>query len=174
MELPIAYFGDTILRKKAKPVEAVDDELRKFVEDMFETMDKNDGAGLAAVQVHRDMRLFISRIDTWNRDGTVNLGTPLVFINPVLTDPSPEMIAMEEGCLSLPGIRGMVLRPAEVTVEATDLNGNRFKERYTGIQARCCMHENDHINGVLMIDRFSPRERKMVDAKLRLIKKKKR
>lgn len=174
MELPIAYYGEAILRKKLAPVEVVTDEIRQFVEDMFETMDKNNGAGLAANQVFTDLRIFVMRMDHYGPDGDIVLGTPYVFINPILLDPSPETNTRQEYCISLPGITGYVTRPNEITVEATDLTGQRFTKRFKGIEARCCMHENDHINGVLMFDRYSQRERNIVESKLRALKKRKK
>ena len=99
-------------------------------------------------------------------------GELLVFINPKLSNPDPESTSESEGCLSIPGIYIPVERPKTIEVEALDLEGNTFKILCMGYQARCCMHENDHINGVLMTDRTDPRTKRQIDQQINEIKKK--
>ncbi len=172
MKLKISYYGDPILRKKAKPIEEVTDELRKLAEDMLVTMDENNGIGLAAPQVGRGIRLFILRNYEELEDGQIRLTEPQAFINPKITLVGEETQVDTEGCLSIPGIRAEVVRPLKIVVEATDLDGRKFTEEVEGYKARVILHENDHINGVLFIDRLDPKERKALEPDLRAIKKK--
>ncbi len=173
MKLPIAYYGDPILRKKGARVEEINDEIRQLVADMIETMDDKDGIGLAAPQVHRSLALFITRapIPPKAEDEEWTSAPLRVFINPKISDPTPEGWETSEGCLSIPGVYAPVTRPWKVKVEATNLEGERFEEEFSGYEARVIMHENDHINGVLFIDRVLGRLRQELDPKLREIKK---
>jgi len=172
MKLQLAYYGDPILRKKGKPVEQIDESIHQLVEDMIETMKKYDGCGLAAPQVNHSLALFITCIPKYMDDETVLPGELRVFINPKILSYSEEVWPCQEGCLSIPGLRETVVRPFEVTIEATDLEGNLFEETFSEFDAHVIMHENDHINGVLYVDRLSPRKKKEIDHKLREIKKK--
>lgn len=172
MKLPLAYYGNPILRKKGAPVLEITDEIRQLVSDMTETMIAQDGCGLAAPQIHQSLALFITSIPHLNEKEEVIPGELRVFINPKIVAHSQEKWACEEGCLSIPGLRGIVERPLKVTVQATDLEGNVFTEEFVGFDAHVIMHENDHLNGVLYIDRLSPKEKKQIEGKLREIKKK--
>lgn len=157
--LPLAYYGDPILRKKADPILDITNDIRKLVEEMIETMDACDGIGLAAPQVHHSIRLFVIRTPTEIQEDQFEPGEIKVIINPKLSLPSEEKWKASEGCLSIPTIRAEVERPKEITVEYTDLEGNVIKNRFSGWEARVIMHENDHINGVLFIDRLTPEEK---------------
>lgn len=170
--LPLRYFGDPILRKRAKEVETIDEDLVKLVHDMDKVRQHYHGVGIAAPQVGQSIRLFIFRIDHEDADGKIIPGPLRVFINPKLSEPSSKEHAQKEGCLSIPGIREAVQRPLEITIEAQDVDGNIFKERLTGLAARCAMHENDHLNGTLFIDRLPMRTRVSLDPILRAIKAK--
>lgn len=172
MILKIYYYGDPILRKHCEPITEITDEIRKLASDMIETMDKNDGIGLAAPQVGRTLRMFVLRNYIYQEDGHWTLSEPKVYINPKLSSPSDHTISDVEGCLSLPGLRLDVDRPGKVTIEAMDLDGNVFVEGLEGYNARVRMHENDHINGVLFIDRVDVNTRKKIDPILKAIKKK--
>jgi len=173
MKLPLAYYGNPILRKNCEKVEEITDEIRQLVDDMIETLEEQNGIGLAAPQVKKDLRLFVTKVphpseddpDQWEE------GVVKVFINPTLSDPSSEDWERDEGCLSIPKIYVSVVRPYRIKVEATDLEGNVFSEVLSGLDARCVMHENDHINGVLMIDRTTGKERKEIEKDLRRMKK---
>ncbi len=169
--ITLRYYGDPLLRKKAKEIAAVDSTHRELIEQMEKVMDRHRGCGLAAPQVGHSIRLFIMRIDR-EVDGETVKGKLRVFINPVLTEPSDQTDVMKEGCLSLPGFREDVERPHTITVEALDEEGKPFKQHLTGLAARIVMHENDHLNGVLFIDRISPKRRKAVEPILKNIKKK--
>lgn len=171
MKLPLAYYGDPILRKKTAPVAEVTNEIRQLVSDMFETMEAHDGCGLAAPQVHQSLALFVTCIPRYLEDRIIP-GTPKVFINPKILSYSKEEWTCEEGCLSIPGIRENVSRPFKVVVQATNLEGQLFTEEFEEFDAHVVMHENDHINGVLYIDRLSANRKKAIESRLREIKKK--
>jgi peptide deformylase len=173
-KLSLVYLGDPILRKKATFIEKVDEELVLLIKEMDELMQKSRGVGLAAPQVGLSLRLFILRdeIEVEGEEDKYVSGPLQVFINPILSAPSEEHVAMNEGCLSIPGVRSDVLRPKQITVEALDIEGKPFKKTFEGLAARIVMHENDHINGVLFIDRLSKKEKDRLEPKLREVKKK--
>lgn len=172
MKLPLAYYGDPFLRKKCAQVDAITDEIRQLVKDMEETMFAHDGVGLAACQIHRDLALFIA--NPYEQIGPNNWQPTQthVFINPKIVEHSEEDEPREEGCLSIPTIYATVIRPVRIKVEFTDLEGNRQTEEFSNPIARIILHENDHINGVLFIDRVRGRERKDLERALKQIKKK--
>lgn len=172
MLLPLAYYGNPILRKKAAPVKEINEEIRKLVADMIETMNAKDGIGIAAPQVQHSLALFVTRAPIMLADGEWEKGEIRVFINPKIVGVSSEQNCYSEGCLSIPKLYGDVYRPNKITVQAQDLNGNTFVEDFVGFPARVILHENDHINGVLFIDRLEAKERKQIESQLREIKKK--
>lgn len=172
MKLPIAYYGNPILRKKCKEIEAVNDEIRQLVQDMIETLIEHNGIGLAAPQVNHSLRLFITAVPIEQPDGKWLPGKLRVFINPKILWVSESLEFHSEGCLSIPKLYAEVERPVKVKIQATDLDGNLFEEEFAGLEGRCILHENDHINGVLYIDRIHKKERKKLEPALQEIKKK--
>lgn len=156
--LPLAYFGDPILRKKAAPIQQITDDLKTLVQEMIETMDAYNGIGIAAPQVHQSLQLFITRKPV-EKNETITYGEVEVFINPILSCPSAETCIASEGCLSVPTLRLEVVRPNEITVEYTDLLGERMIKKISGRYARMIMHENDHLEGVLFFDYLDQEER---------------
>lgn len=173
-KLSLVYLGNPILRKKADIIEKVDDSIVSLIQEMDDLMQKSKGVGLAAPQVGISLRLFILR-DELKVEGEEDkyISGPLqVFINPVLKEPSEEHVSMNEGCLSIPGVRADVIRPEKITVEALGIDGKPFKKTFDGLAARIVMHENDHINGVLFIDRLSKKVKDRIEPKLREVKKK--
>lgn len=177
MKLPLAFYGDPILRKKCRPVEAITDEIRTLVNNMIETMLAEDGSGIAAPQVHSDLRIFIAHPPIQNPAAKTQEeewidGPILVYINPRILEKSDETYVRNEGCLSIPGIYGPVERPLSIRVEAMDLEGNLFQRDLHGFAARNFLHENDHINGVLYIDRIQGKQRQELEPLLRNLKKK--
>lgn len=172
MLLRLAYYDEPILRKKVSPVEKIDDELINFINDMIETMNHYDGAGLAAPQVFRSAAVFLTNIPKKTSDG--EWGDPVlrVFINPKILAVSEQSWTHSEGCLSIPNIYEDITRPVTIKIEATDLERERFQEELSGWDARTFLHENDHLNGVLLIDRVKGKRRKEIDPLLRMIKKK--
>ncbi|QVL57134.1 MAG: peptide deformylase [Simkaniaceae bacterium] len=169
----LLYYGNPGLRKKCVEVTEITDEVKQIAQDLIETVLEKDGAGLAAPQIGYFVRMFVSRYDNGtDSEGWPILCPPKIYINPVLSKPSERVDTHGEGCLSIPGIYEEVTRPWEIHVDAMDLEGNIFTEVTTGWRARNVMHENDHINGVLFIDRIDPKKRKKIDPVLRSIKKK--
>lgn len=172
MKLPLAYYGDPILRKKTATVTEITPKIHQLIKDMVETMQENDGCGLAAPQVHESLSLFITCIPQYVDEETVLPGKLRVFINPKIVAHSSEVWPCQEGCLSIPGLRATVARPLKVTIQATDLENQTFVEEFVGFDAHVVMHENDHINGVLYIDRLSPKRKKEIENDLKEIKRK--
>jgi peptide deformylase len=172
MILPIAYYGDAILRKKTEPVKEITDEIRQLVIDMIETMYAKDGIGLAAPQVHQSISLFVTSVPIYVDEKTILPGVERVFINPKILSYSEEFVTLSEACISIPKLSGHVTRPLKIIVEAMDLEGKIFTQEFKDYEARCIMHENDHINGKLYIDRMDSKERQELEPKLREIKKK--
>ena len=171
MKLPLAYYGDPVLRKKTIPVLEINEEIRQLISDMVETMKANNGVGLAAPQVHRSLSIFITHTPIEQPDGKWIPGKLRIFINPKILSITEETEVHSEGCLSIPKIYGEVERPFKVIVRATDLNGDVFEEEFSGLEACCVLHENDHINGVLFVDRIYGKARKELEPKLKAIKK---
>ena len=156
----IALLGEEVLRKPAVDVEAVDDDLRALIRDMFETMYDAEGIGLAGPQIGVSQRIIV--VDVREDDGK-----PFALINPKIQDTSKDTDRAEEGCLSIPGIAGVVERAQSVVVEGLDEKGGPVRIEADGLLARCLQHEIDHLNGVLFVDRLSPLKRTMVLKKYR-------
>ncbi|HUX32468.1 MAG TPA: peptide deformylase [Gemmatimonadaceae bacterium] len=152
--LDIRVLGDPILREETLPVGSVTDEVRRLIDDMFETMAVAQGIGLAAPQVGRRERLTVVDVD----------GQRFALINPEIVARSGSGKA-EEGCLSIPDIYGDVERPAQVTVRALDRDGQPFELEGTDLLARCLQHEIDHLHGRLFIDYLSTLKRRSALAK---------
>lgn len=170
--LPLTYYGNPILRKKCPPLIEITDEVRQLVADMIETMDLVNCIGLAAPQVGSSHRLFVLRNYIISEDGSWKVSSPIVYINPEIRIIGDRVWVDEEGCGSIPGIRVDVERPYQIEVSAIDLLGNKFQETLEGLNARVRLHENDHINGVLMIDRIDKKKKKQLEPLLHRIKKK--
>ncbi|MCF8018224.1 MAG: peptide deformylase [Vallitaleaceae bacterium] len=134
--------GDDILRKKSKTVDNITERIKELVEDMIETMYESQGVGLAAPQVGVLRRVFIVDIG----DG------PIIFINPVIEEVEGEQYGLE-GCLSVPGKQGDVLRPYKIKVKATDIEGTEFELEAEAFLARAICHEYDHLEGILYTDK---------------------
>lgn len=148
--LDIHIYGDNVLRLRAAEVEAIDDELRQFAEDLIHTMYKRDGVGLAAPQTGVSKRVIV--VDPhWNKDGTSR--EPLVMINPAIESSEGET-ETEEGCISVPNIYARVLRPDRISVSFTDLSGERRLMKLAGYPSVVIQHEYDHLEGILFVDRL--------------------
>ena len=157
---------EPILRKKCDPVEKVDDELRKLMNDMIETMYKAPGIGLAAIQIGILKRIVV--IDIAKGEEKKN---PLFLVNPEIMHRSKKTSVYEEGCLSLPEQFAEIERPAECTLKYLDYNGKEKQLKADGLLATCIQHEVDHLNGILFIDYLSKLKKDMIIKKL--VKKKK-
>lgn len=170
--MKLAYYGNPILRTRCEPVGEITEEIRALAQSMMGVLEEWKGIGLSAPQVGYAIRLFVASSYFELPDGKWGISPPKVYINPQLSMHSKEEIEDSEGCLSIPGIRADVLRPLRVRIKALDLNGETFTENLEGYNARIRMHENDHINGVLFVDRLPPAQRKQLEPELRAIKKK--
>jgi peptide deformylase len=149
---------DRVLRQKALSVKNINDEIRETVKTMLEIMHTGKGIGLAGPQVGFLRRIFVTHTE---QEG------PLVFINPSITWTSHEQSDYEEGCLSLPGVYADVRRPEKIRVQAWDEKGRAFNMEVSGILARVIQHENDHLEGILFIDRINELKRQKLLVKLK-------
>ena len=165
--LPIYTYGFEILRKKTRKVTKIDDKFIQLVQNMFYTMRKANGVGLAAPQVGLDYALTV--IDVSAVEGEED-NKPLILINPKIID-SHGTTAIEEGCLSIPTVRWEVERPEKVFIEYQDLDLNKKKIELDGFMGRVSQHEIDHLNGVLFIDHLEKETKKHLKQQLDLIKK---
>jgi peptide deformylase len=181
--LPIYLFGTEVLKKKAKPVEKPDDSIIKLIYDMFETMHKANGIGLAANQVgdlRRIITIDISDVTEPNAEGETEdsahptspgLPRTLAFINPEILSKESDTISIEEGCLSLPGVRSIVERSEKVHIRFLDSEFKVQELFIDGLLARVFLHEFDHLDGVLFVDRINKAKRSLLLPKLRKIRK---
>ena len=144
-------LGSPVLRQHSAEVKTVDDEVRRLVADLFETMDAAKGVGLAANQVGVARRVAVVDAD----------GDRFVMIDPIIVETEGRSTA-EEGCLSIPDIYGDVTRPERVVIEALDQDGARYRKEATGLKARAIQHEIDHLDGILFLDHLSLLKRGML------------
>jgi peptide deformylase len=152
----IVLLGDPVLRRPAEPVTSFDEELRALVRDMFETMYHAEGIGLAAPQVGVSRRVMVVDL---RREEEPHAHVALV--NPVITWKSDDTDKQAEGCLSIPGIEDLVVRPWAVKVEGFDPKGRPVTTGGDDLFARALQHEIDHLDGILILDRLSPLKRRM-------------
>lgn len=143
----IVTYGDPVLEKPAEPVVDFGQELATLVEDMFEAMKRDRGIGLAAPQVGVSRRVFVTDAEGDRKR---------VFVNPQIVATSEEIAEYEEGCLSFPGLYFMVKRPAAITIQAFSEKGKAFTIDADGLLARVILHEYDHLDGRLFVDRITP------------------
>ena len=157
--LPILEFPDPRLRTVAKTVAQVDANVKKLVDDMFETMYAAPGVGLAATQVNVHKRIVVI-------DVSENQDQPLVFINPEITILDETLFDYEEGCLSIPGFFEEITRPRHIRVKALNQKGETFEMEPEGLLAVCIQHEADHLEGKLFVDYISNIKRQRIRKKL--------
>ena len=165
MIYPITKHGAAVLESPTKQVEKFDDDLAKLCEDMFESMYVAQGVGLAATQIGFSKRLAVIDVSVGK-----NPEAKLVLANPEIIYTEGDQ-REEEGCLSLPGFRGNVLRPAYVTVRAQNLKGEVYEMRGEGLLARAFCHEVDHLNGMLFIQHLSMLKRDLIKRRIRKLRK---
>ncbi len=179
MTLPIVAFGNPVLRKIAEDITPDYPDLKKFIDNMWETMYSSKGVGLAAPQVNKAIRVFVmdSKQIFENQDDedkgkyTDEPGIRKVFINPKIVELSGNEWAYNEGCLSIPKIREDVYRPEAVLLEYLDYTFTPQKELFTGLTSRIIQHEYDHLEGKLFIDYLKPLRKKMLQGKINDISK---
>ena len=160
-ERRIVIYGDPVLREVSRPVEKINQEIKDLVSDLADSLKKASGLGLSAVQIGVLKRVFV--VDLSAVDITESLR---VFINPEIVAAEGE-IEMEEGCLSFPGIYQKLVRPQKVTIRAWDPDGKSFEITSSGLAARAILHEFDHLEGVLFVDRMSSIARTLLRGRLR-------
>ena len=166
MILPIYTYGQPVLREESKPVDKDTPDIKQLVNDMFETMYKADGIGLAAPQIGRPIRLFVIDANVLAKDYIECKDFKRVMINPEIIDTKDEKITLEEGCLSFPGIYEKVARFAVITVRYADENLNIHEETLEGFVARVVQHECEHLEGQIFIDNISPIRKQLNKGKL--------
>lgn len=149
----LVKYPDPVLRARARDVATVDASIRELAEEMLRIMREEDGVGLAAPQVGESLRIFVTAAQEEESS------PERVYINPTILSFEGALEASEEGCLSLPGIRGSIRRPPTVTLRATGVDGEPFTVTSSRLLARCWQHEIDHLDGVLIIDRMSAIDR---------------
>ncbi|MEO3386555.1 peptide deformylase [Mesorhizobium sp. CAU 1741] len=159
---PLVLLPDPVLRELSKPLERVDDDVRKLADDMLETMYDAPGIGLAAIQIGEPLRMLV--IDLAKEDEPK---APQVFINPQIEARGDGVSVYEEGCLSIPDYYAEVQRPDTVSVRYLDRDGTERTVEADGLLATCLQHEIDHLNGVLFIDHISKLKRDMVVRKFK-------
>ena len=162
---PIVKYGDPVLEKPGAMVKTFDAELETLAEDMFVSMYAAQGVGLAAPQIGKSMRLAVVDVTTGK-----NPEAKIVLVNPEIIHAEGEA-REEEGCLSIPGFRGYVIRPQFVTVRAQNLKGETFEIRGENLLARAFCHEIDHLNGILFLQHLSMLKRDLIKRKIKKLRK---
>lgn len=158
--LTIVTYGNSVLKTKAKPVPKVDGAVRALSKDMIETLHAASGLGLAAPQVNKSLSLFVvNGPSVFEEEGETR--DDLVIINPVIKKQQGS-VKLEEGCLSVPGIKLVIERAESLVLEYIDINGKARKAEANGLFAQVIQHETDHLNGILFVDRISALKRKLL------------
>jgi len=161
----VVKYGDPILEKPTKPISKFDSDLEELAEDMFSTMYAAQGVGLAAPQIGKSIRIAVVDVT-----GGKNPEAKIVLVNPEIIHAEGEK-REEEGCLSIPGFRGYVVRPQFVTVKAQNAKGEWFEIRGEDLLARAFCHEIDHLNGVLFLQHLSMLKRDLIKRKIKKLRK---
>ena len=168
MILPIVAYGSNVLRSQCKEIDSSYSNLDQLIENMFETMYAASGVGLAAPQINKSIRLFIVDTSPFKDDDSPDhVVCKKIFINPKITSITGESWSFSEGCLSIPEVREDVKRLSEITIEYFDKDFNKHTEIYDGLNARVILHEYDHIEGILFVDKISPLRKRMIKGKLK-------
>ena len=169
--LKLVVEPDPRLHIISTALEEVTDDIRNLMQDMLATMYENDGIGLAAVQVGIHYRVVVIDIDYVEREQILHDRKPIFMVNPVILERSHETVSSYEGCLSLPTIRGEVIRHEWIIVEYLDYDGNKKQEKFSGLLSICAQHEIDHINGMIFIDHLSRLKKEFFMKKLIKLRK---
>jgi len=170
MILPIYAFGQPVLKKVGKEIDKDYEGLEELIANMWETMYNAHGVGLAAPQIGRDIRLFLVDSVQMQEEGEEDKGIKKVFINARIVEETGESWKYEEGCLSIPDVRGKVSRQSNIVIEYHDEHFKKHTETYSGMNARVIQHEYDHIEGVLFTEKLMPIRKRRVKRSLERIK----
>jgi peptide deformylase len=171
MILPIYAYGQPVLKKVAEDIGPDYPGLEQLIADMKETMYHASGVGLAAPQIGKSIRLFIVDSVQIMEDGKESDGIKQVFINAHKIEEGGDDWSYEEGCLSIPDIRGEVTRPAQIRLRYMDENFKEYEKLFTGINARVIQHEYDHLDGILFVELLKPIKKRLIQRRLEQIKK---
>ncbi len=171
MILPVYLYGQPVLRKVAEEISPDYKGLTELIDNMYETMYKSEGIGLAAPQIGLSIRLIVIDADVMAESYPECKGFKITLINPTVLDRPGNNVSFEEGCLSLPGIHESVTRPDKVTVSYLDENIQPQTKTFEGFQARVVQHEYDHLEGKMFIDRISLIRKQLIKSKLNSIVK---
>jgi peptide deformylase len=171
MIYPIVVYGHPVLRKIAEDIDKDFPELKKLIDDLFETMYYSEGIGLAAPQIGKSIRIFVIDGKPAAEDEPQMAHFKKVFINAQIIERSGDLVPMNEGCLSIPGLREEVLRPSHIRIKYSDENWNQFEEVYEGYAARVIQHEYDHLDGIMFTDKTNLLRRRLLKGKLTAISK---
>ena len=166
MKLPVYLYGHPVLRRKSETINSDYPELKKLLDDMFETMYASEGVGLAAPQIGRNDRIVVIDADPVSENNPECAGRKMVLINPVVEILDGEKITRGEGCLSLPGLSENVTRIEHIKLQWEDENFTKHEEIISGFLARIVQHECDHLEGELYIDHISPIRKQLIRTKL--------
>jgi peptide deformylase len=166
MIYPITVYGDPVLRKIATDIDQNFEGLEKLVDDMFETMHNAEGVGLAAPQIGLASRIFVVDLSPLSDEEPFLKDFKRAFINPHIIEKEGDKVLMEEGCLSLPGLREDVLRFNTIRMTYFDVNWHPYDEVFTGFTARVLQHEYDHLDGIMFVDYCSPLKKRLLKGKL--------
>jgi peptide deformylase len=171
MQLPIYLYGQQVLRKSTEDITAEYPGLTTLIANMFETMDKAEGVGLAAPQVGHAIRLFVIDLTPLSEDDERYINYKKVFINPKIIKFSDDTCSFEEGCLSLPDIHENVVRSSTVVIRYLDEQFAQHEEEFSDYPARVIQHEYDHLEGKVFTDRIAPIRKQLIKSKLTSILK---
>ena len=171
MIYPITVYGDPILRKVTSEIDQNYIGLEKLITDMFETMHNAEGVGLAAPQIGLSLRVFVVDLSLLGEEKHLPKDFKKVFINPYIIEKEGDKVLMDEGCLSLPGLREDVLRFDTIRIKYFDEKWQEYDEVYSGYTARVLQHEYDHLDGILFVDYCSPLKKRLLKGKLSDISK---
>lgn len=171
MIYPVVLYGHPVLRKKAVEIDPEEFEPEPLVSDMFDTMYRANGIGLAAPQIGKAIRLYVIDASPMAEEFPELEGFKRVFINPEIVEHSEDMISNNEGCLSIPNINEDVKRYTALTMRYLDENMQEKTEDFIGFQAIVVQHEFDHLNGILFTDKIAPLRKRMLRSKLSAIAK---
>lgn len=166
MILPVYAYGQPVLKRKAAEIKADHPDLDRIIEDMWETMYHAHGVGLAGPQVGLGLRIFVVDTQQIKDEEAADTGIKKVFLNATMLSEEGEPWSYEEGCLSIPEVRGEVERPPRIRIRYQDETFKWQEEDYDGMNARVIQHEYDHIEGVLFVERLKPLKRQLIRRRL--------